>query len=60
MGLSKLKDFLRENLAKELEEEIETRMRPILNSLKEIENIQREQLKILKSIKKLLEAKSSV
>lgn len=46
-----------EKLKKQIEEEVQKRVVPLLDELKEIKKIQEEQLKVLKEIKKLLENK---
>jgi DNA anti-recombination protein RmuC len=44
-----------DKLKKQLEEEVQKRVAPLVDELREIKKIQEEQLKVLKEIKKLLE-----
>jgi len=44
-----------DKLKKQVEEEVQKRITPIVDELKEIKKIQEEQLKVLREIKKLLE-----
>jgi len=44
-----------DKLKKQLEEEVQKRVAPLVEELREIRKIQEEQLKVLKEIKKLLE-----
>jgi DNA anti-recombination protein RmuC len=44
-----------DKLKKQLEEEVQKRVAPLIDELREIKKIQEEQLKVLKEIKRLLE-----
>jgi DNA anti-recombination protein RmuC len=46
-----------DKLRKQIEEEVQRRVAPLLDELREIKRIQEEQLKVLREIKKLLEGR---